>query len=129
MSAVTYLSGEQMLRGIKRRGLIAGRLRDILNGLLVEFPVRTRVDEILIRQAATLAVVSERLQVGHTNGELLDLRIVRASSKMLRWVLNIMRERNGQRGPAPASIHERLASFHETLDADDARKINELLPR
>jgi hypothetical protein len=117
-ASISYMAGEQMLRGIKRRSLIAGRLRDILNALLVEFPIRTRTDEILLRQAATLAVTSERLQVSHANGELVDLRIVGASSRLLRWVLTILRERNGQRGPVPASIHERLASFHEMLDED-----------
>jgi hypothetical protein len=116
---VTCITGAQMLRSIRGNSRTAGRLRDLLGSLLVEFTIRTRTDEIFIRQAASLAVISERLQTRYTSGDLVHLPTIAAFSQMLRVVLTRLRRRNGIRGPALPSQHERLASFHEMLSSDE----------
>jgi hypothetical protein len=118
-ASTTYVSGAQMLRSIKGTGLTAWRLREILGQLLVEFPIKSRAEEIFVRQAASLAVISEHLQARYANGDLVDLRIIGAISKGLRTTLTNLRKRASHRGPPPPSIHERLAGFHEMLDAED----------
>jgi hypothetical protein len=69
-------NGKQLLDGIDGRSTIARHLRDILQGLLVEFEVDTEADELLIRRAATLSVISEQLQTQIVNGERVDFTTV-----------------------------------------------------
>jgi hypothetical protein len=59
--------GRQMPDGIDGRSVIARRFRDILKGLSIEFDVTSEPDQVLIKRAATLSVLSERLQT--PNGE------------------------------------------------------------
>jgi hypothetical protein len=112
-------NGSRMLDGIDGRSTIARRLRDIVRGLLIEFEVTTEADQALVRQAAVLSVLSEQLQAQLVRGELVDARTITNLSGQLRRILGDLRHRTGQRGPPPPSIHEHLAAFGTTLDADD----------
>jgi hypothetical protein len=101
-------NGAQMLDGIDGRSTIARRLRDIVRGLLIEFEITTEADDLLVRQAAVLSVLSEQLQAEMVRG-----------SPICHKTLGDLRQRTGQRGPAPPSLHEHLASFDTLLGDDD----------
>lgn len=119
MARSRITNGKQLLDGIDGRSAIARRLRDILHGLLIEFEIQTPADELLIRQAASLSVISEQLQTKIVNGELVDVSTVTNLSGQLRRILGDLRKRSGQRGPAPPSLHEHLAAFGTRLGDDD----------
>jgi hypothetical protein len=119
MARSKITNGRQMLDGIDGRSAIARRLRDIVRGLLVEFDITTDADEVLVRQAATLSVLSEQLQAQLVRGELVDAKTITNLSGQLRRILADLRQRTGQRGPAPPSLHEHLASFGRLLGDDD----------
>jgi hypothetical protein len=112
-------NGGRMLDGIDGRSIVARRFRDILRGLLVEFDVTTEADQALVRQAAVLSVLSEQLQAQMVRGEPICAKTVTNLSGQLRRILGDLRQRTGQRGPAPPSLHEHLAAFGTTLDAYD----------
>jgi hypothetical protein len=115
------MNGTRMLEGIDGRSAIARRLRDILRGLLVEFEIETPADDILIRQAASLAVISEQLQARIVNGELPDVKTLTNLSGQLRRILADLRQRQSRNGPAPPSLHEHLASYGTRLNDEDPR--------
>jgi len=119
MARSKITNGRHMLDGIDGRSTIARRLRDIVRGLLIEFDVTTEADQALVRQAAVLSVLSEQLQAQLVRGELVDARTITNLSGQLRRILADLRQRTGQRGPPPPSLHEHLAAFGTTLDADD----------
>jgi hypothetical protein len=112
-------NGRQMLDNIDGRSTIARRLRDILRGLLIEFEITTEADDLLVRQAATLSVLSEQLQAQMVRGEPICHKTISNISGQLRRILGDLRQRTDQRGPAPPSLHEHLAAFGTTLDVDD----------
>ena len=119
MARSKITNGRHMLDGIDGRSTIARRLRDIVRGLLVEFEITTEADQALVRQAAVLSVLSEQLQAQLVRGELVDARTITNLSGQLRRILADLRQRTGQRGPAPPSLHEQLAAFGTTLDVED----------
>ena len=108
-----------MLDGIDGRSVIARRLRDILRGLLNEFEIVTEADELLVRQAATLSVISEQLQTKLVNGELVDVKTTANLAGQLRRILGDLRRRSDQPGPAPPSLHEHLSAFGTRLGNED----------
>lgn len=112
-------NGKRMLDGIDGRSIIARRFRDIMRGLQVEFEVTTEADQALVRQAAALSVMSEQLQAQLVRGEMISVQVITNLSGQLRRILSDLRQRTGARGPAPPSIHEHLAAYGTTLDADD----------
>jgi hypothetical protein len=119
-TAVCSITSARLLRSVRGTGQTAGRVRDILGQLLIEFPVTCPVGNALVHQATALAVISERLQTRHTNGELIDLNVVSIFSRALLVILSNLRMLHGHRGPPlPGTAHGRLASFHEALDLDD----------
>jgi hypothetical protein len=111
-------NGTELLRNIDGRSPLARRFRDVLRGLLVEFDVDTEAGHILLRQATFLTLLSEQLQTRIVNGEIIDTRVVVNLAGGLRRTLAALRQRTGQRGPAPPSIHQRMAEFGQTLDFD-----------
>jgi hypothetical protein len=118
-TAVSSITSALLLRSVAGTSLTAGRTRDILNQLLIEFPVACPVGEILVRRATTLAVVSERLQTQFSSGVLLDVNAISIFSRALRVVLTNLRLLHKHRGPPlPGTAHGRLAIFHETLDLE-----------
>ena len=113
-------NGLKMLDGIDGRSAIARRLRDIVFGLELEFQVSTDSDRALVRQAAVLSVLSERLQTKLVNEELVDIKTITNLAGQLRRILADLRQRTDQRGPPPASLHEHLSLYGTRLNDDDA---------
>lgn len=111
-------NGLRMLDGIDGRSAIARRFRDIWHGLEQEFEINSESDQVLVKQAAALAIVSEQLQAQVVRGELVDHRQIINLAGQLRRTLATLRARTALHGPAPASIHEHLASFGHRLNDD-----------
>ncbi len=111
-------NGLKLLDNIDGRSAIARRLRDIVFGLEQEFEITTESDQLLLKQAAVLSVISEQLQSRVVRGELADHRQIINLAGQLRRTLATLRTRVGQNGPAPPSIHEYLASFGHRLNDD-----------
>jgi hypothetical protein len=116
-------NGGQLLDCIDGRSAIARRFRDIKRGLECEFECNTEAERALIRQAAVLSVLSEQLQAKMVLGELVDARTITNLAVQLRRILADLRQRTGQRDPSPPSLHEQLAAYGTTLDADDEEEI------
>ena len=112
-------NGSKLLAGVDGRSHLGRRLHDIVRGLLVEFPVTSEGDLALVKATAGLTALNEQLQAKLALGELLDPGMLMTLSGHLRRNLAELRERTGQRGPAPPSIHEHVSLFGQTLDADD----------
>jgi hypothetical protein len=113
-------NGLRMLDGIDGRSAIARRLRDIVYGLEIEFEVTTDSDRTLVKQAAVLSVLSERLQTKLINDELVDAKVITNLAGQLRRILADLRRRIGQQGPPPPSLHEHLSLYGKRLNDDDA---------
>jgi hypothetical protein len=94
-----------MLAGVDGRSHIARRLRDIVNGLLIEFPVTSEADLAVVKNTATLTVLNEQLQAKLALGENLDITTITNLAGQLRRNLTDLRSRTDQRGPPPSSIH------------------------
>jgi hypothetical protein len=77
-------NGSELLQGIDGRSPLARRFRDVLRGLLTEFDVDTEAENILIRQAVTLTLLSERLQSCIVRDEPVDPAIVMNLAGALR---------------------------------------------
>jgi hypothetical protein len=120
MARSRITNGRQLLDGIDGRSAIARRLRDILRSLLVEFEITTEADELLVRQAAMLSVISEQLQAQMVRGEPICHKTLSNISGQLRRILSDLRQRNDLRGPPPPSIHQHLAEIGTTIDVEDA---------
>jgi len=108
-----------MLDGIDGRTAVARRFRDVMRGLLIEFEVTSEADDLLVRQAAVLAVTSEQLQAQLVRGEAISVKVIANLTGQLRRILADLRQRNDQRGPPPPSLHEHLSSFGTLLGDDD----------
>jgi hypothetical protein len=98
-------NGTKMLAGVDGRSHIARRLRDIVNGLLIEFPVTSEADLAVVKNTATLTVLNEQLQAKLALGENLDITTITNLAGQLRRNLTDLRSRTDQRGPPPSSIH------------------------
>jgi hypothetical protein len=70
-----------------------------------------------------LSVLSEQLQAKMVLGELVDARTITNLAVQLRRIFADLRQRTGQRDPSPPSLHEQLAAYGTTLDADDEEEI------
>jgi hypothetical protein len=99
MARSRITNGRQLLDGIDGRSAIARRLRDILRSLLVEFEITTEADELLVRQAAMLSVISEQLQAQMVRSEPICHKTLSNISGQLRRILSDLRQRNDLRGP------------------------------
>jgi hypothetical protein len=114
-------NGTKMLAGVDGRSYIARRIRDIVNGLLIEFPVTGEADLALVKNTATLTLLNEQLQAKLALGGDIEYAhsIIMNLAGQLRRNLTDLRSRTGQRGPAPPSIHEHLAAFGTRLNDED----------
>ena len=115
MARSKITNGGGMLNRIDGRTHTGRRLRDILNGLMIEFPdLKTQGDLMLLKATAGLAVLSEELQAQLVRGELLDIK------RLATWPAN-SGATSRTCAAAQTSVVHHLASIHEHLAAFGTR--------
>jgi hypothetical protein len=72
MARSEITNGTKMLACADGTSHITRRIRDIVNGLLIEFPVTGEADFALLKNTATLTLINEQVQAKVALGELAD---------------------------------------------------------
>jgi hypothetical protein len=108
MGRCKITNGTKMLAGVDGRSHIARRLRDIVNGLLIEFPVTGEADLALLKNTATLTIINEQVQAKVALGEVADIPMITNLAGQLRRNLSDLRCRTFSRVGAsgnPGAVH------------------------
>jgi hypothetical protein len=128
MGRCKITNGTKMPAGVDGRSHIDRRLRDIVNGLLIEFPVTGEADLAQLKNTATLMIINEPVQAKVAHGEVADIPMITNLAGQLRRNLSDLRSRTWQRGPVPSSIHEHLSLYGTRLnDQEDDEDEDRLL--
>jgi hypothetical protein len=116
-------NGSKLLTGVDGRSTVARRFRDIMRGYAEEFEVVTEAEQVLVRQAATLAILSEQLQAQLVKGEPIDADTITKLTGQLRRVLADLKRKAQASAPERPSILDHFASY--PADADASRDTHE----